>query len=171
MNKTVKIRKIWVNEGSEKDQVTVQFASQLENVNNNKLIAAAQGGEGYGPSLVTALLSFKAEVAQEMFGTTSQDYSDDVFENWPEATAFEAKVGEPIAIQVVENTTKNPLSPNQTPKINPQTQEILCFDGQPIYRHTEVVLATAVKTVLLKHNSVMQPEAVPAGEDAFGAAQ
>ena len=40
-------------------------------------------------------------------------------------------------IVVTEQTV--PFWENQSPKINPQTNEILLFDGQPIFRNTEFV--------------------------------
>ena len=47
-----------------------------------------------------------------------------------------------MGIEVVENTTKNPNSPNQNPKLNMGTTppEIMKFEGNPIYRHTELKL-------------------------------
>lgn len=135
------------------------FAQQVEATGNNLLIAAAQGSANYGPSMITALMSFNAEKALEYFGTTDADYSEEAFETWPSAEKFEEAVGQKIAISVIENLTPNPAQTNPQPKINPQTGEILLSDGSPIYRHTEVVISGTEQTVLLKHNSTVVADA------------
>lgn len=168
----LKIRKIWLNFNSEKNQVTVQFAQQVEGgTNQNALVAAAQG-TNFGPGMVTSLLSFKADKALEYFGTTDADYSDQPFEQWPNATAFAEAVGGELAISVIENTKADPNRRTpQAPKNNPQTGEILLHDGSPIYRHTEVAIAAEVKTVLLKHNGTAPADVViGVAADAFAAA-
>lgn len=155
----VRIRKIWVNEKSTKDQVTVQFAQELEaRPGNNPLVAVAQG-INFGPSLVTALMSFSKDVAMKFFGTVEVDYSKTEFEAWPTPDNFVAalreQTGDPnfeIAISVVENVTQNPATPNQQPKINPQTGAVLTVNGQPIYRHTELTSATQVRRVFVQHD-------------------
>lgn len=168
----VKIRKIWTNENSTKDQVTVQFVQEVEgSTASNALVNAAQG-TSFGPSTVTGLLSFKSEKAEEYFGTTDADYSDVAQAERPGVERFEEAVGENIAISVVENTERDPNRPNQEPKINPQTGEVLLSDGSPIYRHTEVVVASEVQTILLKHNATAPQEAFETAskEDAFAVA-
>ena len=168
---SVRIRKITPNPNSDKDQVTVQCMQLFEGATGgNKLVAAAQGAN-FGPSKVTALFSFKSEKAMEFFGTIEADYSELPFEEWPTLEAFEAEIGEPVAISVVENTTKDPNRPNQTPKVNPSTGEELTIGGQPIYRHTELVAASEQKIELLRHDNVTAPVAVQEAQDAFGVAK
>lgn len=164
----VRIRSIRPNPNSDKDQVTVQVMQLFEGaVGGNKLVAAAQGAS-FGPSKVTALFSFKAEKCEEYFGTTEADYSNLPFEEWPTMQAFEAEIGEPVAISVVENTTQDPNRPNQTPKVNPTTGEELTIGGQPIYRHTELVAVSEQKIELLRHDNVTVTAPVEEAQDAFG---
>ena len=63
-------RKIWVNENSKKDQVTVQVAQKIKlpeeaTVLSNKIAALSQGfnPDTVGYNTVTALISMKKEVA------------------------------------------------------------------------------------------------------------
>jgi hypothetical protein len=167
---TVQIRRIFPNVNSDKNQVNVQFVQFAQSEGSNVLVAAAQGSENFKPSMLTAIFSFNADKCEELFGTTDADYSELPINEWPSAAPFEAAVGSPVAISVVENTTQDPMRPKQTPKINPQTGEELTFNGQPIYRHTSLVLEADVKTELLKHNGVKTEVAEPANVfDAFGA--
>lgn len=156
---SVKIRRIWENTNSQKDQVTVMLAQEVENTASNVLIAAAQGSDSFGPSFITTLVSFAKAKAIEYFGTTDADYSAGKFEDWPEPTKYVEAVGNPIAISVQETLVPNPNLKNPNPKVNPSTGEILCLDGKPIYRHTELVLAGDEQTILLKHNTVTQTDA------------
>lgn len=173
---TVKIRRIFKNEKSEKNQYTVQFAQVVETPatsGTNLLVATAQGLSS-GTGIVTALFSFAEETCQKFFGTLEADYSDDDFENWPAPTAFEAEAGKKLVISVVENTTKNPNSPKQQPKINPRTNEILMSNGKPIYRHTELTTVGSEQYVFLAADKagavVAQPQAevVSSALGAFG---
>ena len=136
------------------------LSQQVENSGSNVLIAAAQGSENFGPSFITTLVSFAKAKAMEYFGTVDADYSAGEHETWPEPTKYVAAVGKPIAISVWESLEPNPKLKNPNPKVNPSTGEVLCLDGKPIYRHTELCLAGDEQTVLLKHNSV-------AAQDAF----
>lgn len=166
---SVRIRKIWVNENSSKDQVTVQFAQLLEaTASGNALVAVAQG-TNFGPNTATALLSFARTQAEKFFGTVSADYSDQPFESWPEPTAFvemlREQTGDPnttLEISVVENFTQNPETPAQTPKINPSTGEELSKNGQPIYRHTTLATNATVERVFIQHDRVNTAATVPA---------
>lgn len=171
---SVRIRKIWTNNNSDKDQVSVQFSQEMEgSVSQNALISAAQG-TNFGPTVPTAILSFKTSKAQEYFGTTDADYSDMPFADRPGVEAFEEAVGGQIAISIVENTERNPNQPNQTPKINPQTGEVLLHDGSPIYRHTEITLEVDANLTLLKHNGTVPQDAFETAaaesKDAFAVA-
>lgn len=171
---TVKIRKIWTNTNSDKDQVSVQFSQEMEgSTASNPLINAAQG-TSFGPTYPTTILSFKAEKAMEYFGTADVDYSDVEFADRPGVESFEEAVGGPVAISIVENTERDPNRPNQEPKLNPQTGEVLLYDGSPIYRHTELTLAADAKTILLKHNDTAPAEAFATADvvakDAFAVA-
>ena len=143
MSNTVKIRKIWENTDSTKDQVTVQFVQKARGpLSVSKLAVIAQDLSSLGTGTVTALFSMKSDVCQRLFGTTDADYSDLEFDQMPSAAPLEKELGEALTISVVENTTQNPANPNQTPKINPLTQEVLMSGGKPIYRHTTLTPAS-----------------------------
>lgn len=171
----VRIRRIFRNENSEKNQYTVQFAQRIETPSNSgtsKILSLAQGFE-VGSGLVTALFSFEGDACQRFFGTLEMDNSDTEFETWPTADLLEAELKEKLSISVVENTTQNPATPNQTAKINPKTQAVLAKGGQPIFRHTILTTASTVKREFLQADPVDAPAVVPAEKvsalDAFGA--
>jgi hypothetical protein len=150
MSTVVKVRKIWRNKNSSKNQVTVQFAQEgVTNTGNasNSLIALAQGVTA-SKGAVYALMSFNANEAEKYFGTTDVDYSQKPFEQWGSVDKLEAAIGDKLNISVVENTTKNPNAPNQEPKINPSTGDIQTYYGSPIFRHTELVVGKPRKEFL-----------------------
>lgn len=170
MDSQVRIRKIWVNTQSEKDQVTVQFAQKIDHPSQlNKIALVAQALDSLGSGVTTALVSMKREVVEDLFGTTDADYSDQPFDQWPSAETLEAKTGK-LAISVVENTTQNPNSPNQKPKINPSTDEVITYNGKPIYRHTSLTtVSDGVERVYLKSDTVTSNETSKVNAlDAFG---
>lgn len=175
MTSNVKIRRIFRNANSDKNQYTVQFAQLVETPatsGTNLLVATAQGLNA-GSGIVTALFSFAEETCMKFFGTLEADFSDEDFENWPEPTAFEEAAGKTLVISVVENTTKNPNSPKQQPKINPRTNEVLMSGGKPIYRHTELTTVGSEQYVFLaadKAGANVQPkeEVVSSALGAFG---
>lgn len=162
----IKVRKIWENTNSQKDQVSVMFAQQYENNTGSVLIAAAQGTGNFGPSMLTTIMSFNREKAIEYFGTTEADYSTEPFENWGDPSKFEAAVGKKVVISVEENLTPNPQQKNHQPKTNPTTGEILLSDGSPIYRHTELAVEGTEKTIMLKHNATAAADAFATTETA-----
>jgi len=178
MASQVRIRSIKENPNSTKNQVTVQFAQQdVIDANagggGNRLVAIAQGNPG-GSGIVMALLSFNAEVAQRLFGTTNADYSKMPFDQWPTPDKLVAELGMDVNIEVIENTTKNPNAPNQQPKINPVTSEIQTYNGNPIYRHTQLVTGKATVSVITETDQRKAASAKPeiinlakAHQDAF----
>lgn len=154
-NGDVIVRKAWINQNSFKDQMSVQFIQKIEKSTEgtaNLLIGMAQGMGDLSKNLVTTIFSFKIDVAESL-GLSEKDYfeSDEVIKA---SDIFKTEV----SIKVVENTTKNPLSMTQTPKINPVTGEVLEYKGKPIYRHTELVQGTLSKEdhVFLQHDNVVE---------------
>jgi len=150
-------RRIWVNENSTKNQVTLQVAQKVKlpeeaTVLSNKIAALSQGfdPETVGYNTVTSLISMKGDIAQKMLGTVNEDFSKS-----DKGIDVSALFGFKTEIQVVENTIKNPKSTKQTPKINPSTEETLLYNGSPIYRHTALVEAGSAKSVYLRHNDVL----------------
>ncbi len=92
---------------------------------------------------------------------------------------FSEKVGQDCNLQVNEST--NPLEiyrenemkytnklgivVSRLPKMNPQTKEVMCFNGKPIYRRV-ILVAGAAKHVYVQHNSLVKliGEKAPAAE-------
>lgn len=146
----MRIRRIWENTNSTKDQIAVQFFDTISSGEINPLLALTQ--DINLTSKVTALLSFSKVQAMKYFGTTSFDASDldnpDTYMELPKDLAQ-------LKIQIVENTIQNPATPNQSPKVNPKTGKVLMHNGKPIYRHTTVVYGEA-KNEFLKHDVVAQ---------------
>lgn len=172
----VKIRKIWINENSQKDQVAIQFAQLVRGPSAlSKLAQVAQDMQSLGSGLVTTVFSMKREVAERLFGTSNADYSNQDFDQWPEATALVEELGEKLAISVIENTVQNPAQPNQQPKINPATGETLTSGGKPIYRHTTLSTVSEVKYNWLAADKVGVLDKAPASKvnaiDSFGVNQ
>lgn len=140
------IRRIWKNTNSTKDQYTVQF---FQVISGNPLLAITQNVSF--DSKLTALVSFSKEQCEKVFGTLSFDPKD---ENDPKTFMAAPAILKGYSISVVENTTQNPNNPNQTAKINPKTAEVLTFNGNSIYRHTDLVPTESVQTILLKADTV-----------------
>lgn len=150
----IKIRRIWENTNSSKDQVTVQFAQQTAG-GGNPLLALTQGINLTG--MLTALVSFSKEQCEKLFGTSSFDAKN--FEDFKTYMDVSETPFSAFTISVEENTTQNPANPNQQPKVNPKTEAILTSGGQPIYRHTELAVKGTEKTVLLVADTI--PAAAP----------
>lgn len=148
----IRIRRIWENTNSSKNQVTVQFAQQTQG-GGNPLLALTQGINLNG--MLTALVSFSKEQCENLFGTSKFDPKDlDKFETYMDVSKT------PFAnftISVEENTIQNPANPNQQPKVNPKTEAILTSGGKPIYRHTELAVKGVEKTVLLVADAIPAP--------------
>lgn len=145
----LRIRRIWENTTSEKNQVTVQFAQQTVG-GGNPLLALTQGVNLNG--MLTALVSFSKEQCEKFFGTSKFDAKDfEKFETYMDVSETPFK---DFTISVEENTTQNPANPNQQPKVNPKTEVTLTSGGQPIYRHTELAVKGTEKTVLLVADAV-----------------
>lgn len=142
------IRRIWKNTNSTKDQYTVQFFQVMEG-SGNPLLSITQNVSF--DSKLTALVSFSKEQCEKVFGTLSFDPKD---ANDPKTFMAAPAILKGYSISVVENTTQNPNNPNQTAKINPKTAEVLTINGNPIYRHTDLVPTESVQTILLKADTV-----------------
>jgi hypothetical protein len=148
----LKVRRIWVNTNSSKDQVTVQLSQQVEG-SSNPLLALTQG---INPtSTITALVSFKAEVAEKIFGTT--DFTAPDVDDFNTHMDLKGTALENMNISVVENTTKNPNF-DQEPKIDPSNNDVLCYNGKPIYRHTELQMSGPAKIELLQYTERVSAE-------------
>lgn len=145
----IKVRRIWENTNSEKNQVTVQFAQQTTG-GGNPLLALTQGVNLNG--MLTALVSFSEEQCKKFFGITKFDAKDfDNFETYMDVSETPFK---DFTISVEENTTQNPANPNQQPKVNPKTEVTLTSGGKPIYRHTELAVKGSEKTILLVADAI-----------------
>ena len=152
----VVVRRFWYNDNSEKDQVTVQFFQQIKKpeTDNSSLLAIAQGISD--SQTVSALYSFKADIAKAIFGNTEGSFVESgtpVFAN----DIFQTDVN----IEVTENFTANPFSSNHEPKINPSTGEVVvAFNPETnqddaIYRHTELVTGKADHTFISASSSAI----------------
>lgn len=165
------VRRIFKNNGSNKNQYTVQFQQELELEEGTStlsdLVAIAQN---INPrKRVTALFSFSEDALRKR----GVDLSIDNYFASDKVLTAKDLFGREINIQVVENTTPNPLSPNQQPKINPATSEVLTYNRKPIYRHTSIVAGPATH-VFLQHNNaetdmmgVSQEEVEMAGAQTY----
>lgn len=151
----VLVRSIWKNTNSTKGQYSVQFMQQIKNPSDSNSNAAVALLQGYqAGQRVTAISSVSAEVIKSKGidkllgeGTTYFCNSDRVF---TDKAMFGSEAN--FDIQVVENTERNPFSSTQEPKINPTTGEILTKDGQPIYRHTSIVMKGQAVNQFLTHD-------------------
>ena len=166
--KTV-VRRWWVNPRSTKNQVSVQYAQQIERPATassveSKMIALEQGTPDLGNKTgVTAIRSLSAEQAVKIFGamegTCYNDgdklyFADDIY-------------GFATGIEVVENFERNPYSSSQEPKVNPSTGEVVkAFNSatgtnMPVYRHTKLTAAEAISHSFLQAASA---DAAPAAQ-------
>lgn len=149
----VLVRRIFSNENSKKDQVTVQFMQEIDvpaSENQSVLVAMAQGVERPGKNLITTLFSF-SRAAINALGLKEGNYFDG--ENVVHADKLFQ--GTEVNIQVTENNRKNPLAKEQEPKKNPTTGEPVLVNGEPVYRHTELV-AGPVKNIFLNSTTARQ---------------
>lgn len=178
----VVVRKWWVNTNSAKNQITVQFQQDVERPAsaanaNSLLISIEQGTEALGNTTrVTSLRSFNADKAAAILGSREGDAtmgSPVMFAN-----DFYAKLGAPagteLAVQVTENFEKNPYSNSHQPKINPGSGEIVTANNpatgtnMPVYRHTDLVIASTCKHKFITTEQAEQPLSIgaPAFADA-----
>ena len=148
------VRRIWLNTNSEKGQYSVQFMQRVINPAAESAGAVVALFQGYEEGqLVTAIGSISPEVIKSK-GIDKLLVNDEA-EFYSGEKVFTAKqlFGTALDIQVLENTTKNKFSSTQEPKMNPATGEILTKDGEPIYRHTSLVLAGASEHSFMKHDT------------------
>lgn len=172
----VVVRRWWFNTNSSKNQVTVQFAQQIERPAtsaadaNSALIALEQGTEGIGnTTVVTALRSIDATRAQAFFGSTEGNcmeggtvhLANDLYKS------LGAVADVDLAIQVTENFEKNPYSSTQQPKSNPSTGEVVTAlnpktgTHMPVYRHTDLMLSKICSNKFIASESAEAQTAAP----------
>jgi hypothetical protein len=146
------VRKVWASTTS--DKMNVQFQQEYDK-------AIAEGGNilaaismGLDPSemnktrptalwaLVPSMLEAKGILEGEYFTSDRVVTVEDVF-------------GVSACIQIVENTTKNDRRKEHQPKVNPQTNEVLLYNGEPIYVHTQLIPGTKPNHKYQPHNGTM----------------
>jgi len=172
----VVVRRWWFNTNSSKNQVTVQFAQQVERPASSaadaasQLISLEQGTEGIGnTTTVTALRSIDADRAQAFFGSTEGNamqggavhMANDLYKSLGAAADVD------LAIQITENFEKNPYSKTQTPKSNPSTGEVVTAlnpatgTHMPVYRHTDLMLSKICSNKFIASESQEAQTAAP----------
>lgn len=166
--KTV-LRKTWINHNAKSGiQISLQFQQKIKvdsEGTGNMLVAFAQDMSGIGENYPTVILSMKPEVAEKIGipidadlwdpgDVVGEDHSQVIFAN--DIFPAELRGNLDINIQVVENFSKNPLSPKQEPKKNPRTMAVLTKNGVPIYRHTYLVQGEP-NNVFVAHDRVASP--------------
>jgi len=168
------LRRTWPNLNAKSgSQISCQF-QQLVKVpsegTSSALIAFAQNITGMGENRPTTIFSVSEEVCKQLGLPVEEDFfdpgpdfeggGDDLSKAVLANKIFESvRKGKDINIKVTENFTPNPFSKTHEPKMNPRTNEILMKDGQPIYRHTELVEGEADHT-FVAHDRI--PTGVPA---------
>jgi len=167
------IRKIWVNENSSKNQVSVQVQQRVvlagsAGAGGSVVVAATQGLDG--SNYPTNILSFEKGIFEKAFGspvTEMLDYSDGstIVEIDSIFKALQGEKFPTVNIQIMESLEPNENVENDTPKVNPQNDEILAknVDGNlmPIYRRTMCVAGKA-EHVLIPHTDTISAEQVQA---------
>lgn len=140
------LRRIFPNR-SGKEQVTFQFIQRIKVPSSgasNGLVAKAQGIENLGTNLVTAVMSFKPEVATEL-GLPVGYYC-----NLDETVSAQDIFGEDVGIEITDSFSPNPYMADHQPVINPSTaKEMNIFNPEEgkiseYYRHTELRSADSV---------------------------
>lgn len=127
--------------------VAVQFAQQIIRDNDNPVLSLQLGGNM--GTIITTIKNFTLEQAKKLGlnnGEERKIFSDD------NVIFVETISPMSLEIAVVENTTKNEKLRSQQPKVNPVTGEILTYNKQPIYVHTDLV----VKEKVVRH--FLQPD-------------
>lgn len=147
-------------------QINVQFMQRVEKPSDgaslSTLVALAQGiGEDAGFTKVSTVFSFAEKQINSLVGSTNLICydKDKVLE------ASRLFGGREINISVVENTTQDERRPNQLPKVNPETGEVLTFKGEPIFRHTSLTDGTP-ELVFLQHDTLVETSATGNDESA-----
>jgi hypothetical protein len=147
------VRKIWVNENSNKDQVSVQMIQVIDNPNFDKtqisdpLVALAQGINGQIKQ--TAIMSFKKDIAIQYFGTTSANYAEE-----DKGVILDEKLGIETGISVQDSFEPNPNISNHRAVINPKTQQAVTKDGKKFYRTSFVAPKADVVINMFKADKV-----------------
>ena len=153
------IRKVWVNEGSSKNQLGIQLVQQIQNnteaVNPSLLLQGIKNTQK-----LTVVISAKQDIALSA-GVKVQDYveQDEVLF----AEDLYAKLaGAPVEVNIQCTENDSPYRMNGSiiarnaagepltiePKINPSTGEVVEANGKPIYRHTSLVFGKPSHTFL-----------------------
>jgi hypothetical protein len=153
------IRKVWVNEGSTKNQLGIQLVQQIQNnseaVNPSLLLQGIKNTQK-----LTVVISAKQDVALSG-GVKIQDYieQDEVLF----AEDLYAKLaGAPVEVNIQCTENNSPYRMNGSiiarnaagepltidAKINPSTGEIVMANGKEVYRHTSLVFGKPSHTFL-----------------------
>ena len=152
----VQVRRIWPNANSNKNQINVMLQQTFKG-SSNPLLAITQGITG--ETKAVAVVSFSEEQAMKYFGTTDADYSNKPQAEWPTIENIEAEAGIEFQLQITESLTPNPARKNPTPKVNPQTNEVLLKDGSPIYREVFLMPASEAHNTFINHNGSVAADA------------
>jgi len=151
------LREIQPSKKEGSDQLALHFMQEItmpETEGRNKLVSILQK-KGNGTNRVTAIMSASPEFCEDN-GLEVGKYSED-----ETIVTGEALFGEEVNIQVIENLTKNPYSTTQTPKINPDSGEVLEYKGDPIFRHTDLKAGNVTHSFLQhdrnEEDSTQQP--------------
>jgi hypothetical protein len=137
------ISSIFINDNAKTAPVTVQFAQKIVGENNNPILTKTLGGNSF--QVVTDLIPFTMERAIA-YGLVNSSGTPRVLTDDNPFFAediFEAECN----IAVIENTIKNENKPKQQPKVNPVTGEIITYQGQPVYRHTQFQVVPSTQVV------------------------
>lgn len=137
-----------VGNPSTTNQVGVQFIQTVETANVSKGSNAAVSlfqrtnpntkSTFDGTTTLTAWMSAHADVIAEAGLKTGYNYRA----NGEEVDAEEV-FGADIQIACIENTFPNPASPSLKPKSpGVNSMEVITLNGEPVYRHTGVVIGT-----------------------------
>lgn len=127
--------------------VAVQFAQLILREGSNPVLSLQLGGNT--GTIITTIKNFTIEQAKKLGLNNGEEQK--IFND--NNVIFVERIS-PMALEiaVVENTTKNEKLRSQQPKVNPVTGEILTYNGQPIYVHTDLV----VKEKVVRH--FLQPD-------------
>jgi len=135
------VRKWWKNTNSDKEQISVQFQQEVPRKNTSSatdvssLVADAQGISN--KARPTAIFSFKAEIAENILGSSEGDCIEEGNEIFFGKVLFpNAKM---VGIQVIQTFSPNEFKSDHQPVINPLTGEIKAFFGRPVYQHEELI--------------------------------
>lgn len=106
----------------------------------------AQAKKENGNTVNALFLGWDSRILRTVRNATAE-----ISAKFPAGTTFDD-----LSIQVVENTTKG--YEGQEPKVNPSSGEVITFEGQPVYEHTELVPTVSCKDVKLPRTKEVLPQ-------------